>query len=46
MPKPAPTDTPAGTAPVQPVGTPPGGGEWTWDADAGAWVRPTPSTPE
>jgi hypothetical protein len=29
---------PAPAAPAQPVGTPPGGGRWTWDAQAAQWV--------
>lgn len=37
---------PASTAPAQPIGTPPGGGEWTWDADAGGWVPVNQHTPE
>lgn len=24
--------------PSQPIGTPPGGGSWTWDASRGGWV--------
>lgn len=28
-----------------PIGTPPGGGRWTWDAQAAAWVPlPEPVT--
>ena len=45
MPSPAPDNTPADAA-QQPAGTPPGGGEWTWDAVAGAWVPVTPHTQE
>lgn len=30
----------------QPIGTPPGGGEWTWDAVAGAWVPVNTTAPE
>lgn len=32
----------------QPVGTPPGGGSWTWSAEQGAWVpnSPAPATNE
>lgn len=26
------------TNPAEPIGTPPGGGSWTWDAEAQAWV--------
>ena len=22
-----------------PIGTPPGGGEWTWDTQVGQWIR-------
>lgn len=34
-----PPPAPAPTAPpAQPIGTPPGGGRWTWDAQAAAWV--------
>lgn len=31
---------------VQPVGTPPEGGRWTWDAQAAEWLRlPEPDQP-
>lgn len=46
MPTDAPKPTPAGTAPAQPIGTPPGGGEWTWDAERGAWAPVNHNTPE
>lgn len=48
--EPAPTTEP--TAPAVPypipVGTPPGGGRWTWDVTAGKWVSldPPPAEPE
>lgn len=41
MPRTAPTtsDTLPATAPYpQPTSPPPGGGEWTWDTQAGQWV--------
>ena len=38
------TDTRTPTDPQQPVGTPPGGGRWTWDAATQAWV-PLTDTP-
>lgn len=41
------TKTPA--APTQdnsqPVGTPPGGGSWTWSAEQAAWVPRMPTSP-
>ena len=42
------TTKPQTTAPAQdnsqPVGTPPGGGSWTWDATQATWV-PAPAAP-
>jgi hypothetical protein len=29
----------------QPVGTPPGGGSWTWSATQAAWIPVTPAAP-
>lgn len=29
-------------APVQPTSTPPAGGSWRWDAEAGGWTENTP----
>lgn len=40
----APDASRAARAATGPVGTPPGGGRWTWDADAGAW-RPVTDPP-
>jgi hypothetical protein len=42
---PAPTPTPAPAQSTAPIGTPPGGGRWTWDAAAQAWV-PITETPQ
>jgi hypothetical protein len=43
---------PAPPEPTAPVGTPPGGGTWAWDAIAGRWVSldappadPNPAAP-
>ena len=37
-------DTPVADVrdPAQPIGTPPGGGTWTWDVPAQQWVKVPP----
>lgn len=41
MSRPTPQTAPA--VPTQPTTTPPGGGSWRWDAQAGAWVSRSPT---
>jgi hypothetical protein len=36
------TPAPATPAAVQPIGTPPGGGSWRWDAAKNDWVANAP----
>ena len=31
------------TTTIEPIGTPPGGGWWTWDETAGEWVPVEPT---
>jgi len=35
-------EDPPSEASQQPIGTPPGGGRWAWDATAAAWVSLDP----
>ncbi len=44
MPAARPAPLPPAEPNCEPIGTPPGGGRWTWDAQTIQWV-PLPDTP-